>query len=160
MSRSEALASNLEERRWILLGDLWPDLIKGAGDHPGIDILPPGPLSLHAQPHPLSVILGNLLSNAATYAETRVQVRLEREGQSTRLIVEDDGPSVAFSELTNLGRRFFRAANARPGGNGLGLSIAQACTRAQGWRMDYARSTLGGLRVDLIMPATDVGAGV
>jgi hypothetical protein len=42
----------------------------------------------------------------------------------------------------------------------LGLSIAQACARAQGWRMDYARSALGGLRVDLIMPVTDVRAEV
>lgn len=156
MSRSEALSSSLEERRWIPLADIWPDLIKRAGEHRGIAIHPPGPLSLHAQPHPLSVILGNLLSNAATYAESRVEVRLETEGHSTRLIVEDDGPGVGFSDLANLGHRFFRAFNARPGGNGLGLSIAQACARAQGWRMDYARSGLGGLRVDLIMPTIDV----
>ncbi|MBU1345328.1 MAG: sensor histidine kinase N-terminal domain-containing protein [Alphaproteobacteria bacterium] len=160
MSRSEGLTSTLEERRWISLDDIWPDLIKRAGAHSGIDIRGPGPVSLHAQSHPLSVILGNLLSNAAAYADGRVDVRLETGEPCVRLIVEDDGPGVAVDDLTRLGQRFFRAANARPGGHGLGLSIAEACARAQGWRMDYARSGLGGLRVNLSLPAADVRAEV
>ncbi|WP_298745847.1 ATP-binding protein [uncultured Brevundimonas sp.] len=159
MSRSEALASNLEERRWIALDDIWPDLVKRAGQRPGVDIDRPAALSLHAQPHPLSAILGNLLSNAAAYAETRVLLRLETDGPAARLVVEDDGPGVDAADRAHLGRRFFRAAGARPGGNGLGLSIAQTCARAQGWSLEYARSALGGLRVDLVMPEADVRAG-
>jgi len=160
MSRSEALISNVEDRRWIALNDVWPELLHRAGDHAGIEIHEPGPVSLHAGAYPLSVILGNLLSNAAAYAATRVDVRLETGERFARLIVEDDGPGVAPDDLANLGHRFFRAANARPGGHGLGLSIAEACARAQGWRMDYTHSALGGLRVDLILPATDVRAVV
>jgi signal transduction histidine kinase len=78
-----------------------------------------------------------------------------------RLSVEDDGPGVPDDALPHLFERFYRAREpyvqreARSG-LGIGLAVARGLTEAMGGRVQARRSELGGLAIDLELPAVTV----
>jgi two-component system sensor histidine kinase KdpD len=90
----------------------------------------------------------NVLENAARVspADRDIAVRVWAADATLRIAVADDGPGVAPGDLARIFDPFFRGAGARPGGTGLGLTIAR----------DIAR-TLGGT-VEVESPKSD-GAG-
>lgn len=98
----------------------------------------------------LSEMLGIVLDNAGKWASHEVHCQLRLEGSLT-ILVEDDGPGVAEAELPSLGQRGRRLDESQPG-YGLGLSILnQLLTRYSG-RVQFAPSSLGGLRVEITVP--------
>lgn len=93
----------------------------------------------------LTEVLGNLLDNATRYAASRVRTSCESVAGRPTICVEDDGPGLA-PDLEDLARR--RGGRLDGGGNaGLGLAIVQDILDVYGWRMDFSRSDLGGLKV-------------
>jgi two-component system sensor histidine kinase QseC len=110
-----------------------------------------GDALLNVDPDRFGAAAANLLANAQAHAATSILISYDPT--SGRLIIEDDGPGVVFSDLHRLGRRFFRASNASTGGSGLGLSIVLATVKAHGGHVQFLRSAQGGLRVELVMPA-------
>jgi len=89
-------------------------------------------LSLHAEPtnlrgeeDALRILLRNLLDNALRYtpAGGRIRVIVSQRTGRTRLVVADNGPGIADSELAGLGQRFNRLGRTDATGVGLGLSI-------------------------------------
>ncbi|MBK6471727.1 MAG: sensor histidine kinase N-terminal domain-containing protein [Betaproteobacteria bacterium] len=104
----------------------------------------------------LRVLLRNLLDNAVKYtpAGGRVDVGLQREGDTLCLHVEDSGPGIAEAERARVFDRFYRVPGAAAAGNGLGLAIVKAIADAHGATLALGRSArLGGLRVELRLPA-------
>jgi signal transduction histidine kinase len=96
-------------------------------------------------------LLGNLLDNAYKWAERRVSITA-RPGPGLRLCIEDDGPGVEASRLTELTGRGSRLDESRAG-HGLGLSIATEIVRQYGGELRFGRSRdLGGLQVCLHLP--------
>lgn len=97
----------------------------------------------------------NVVENAITHldAKNRIGVVLDRVGASAfSLVIVDDGPGVAESEITRLGERTFRtdAARARdPRGSGLGLTIARTVCERAGLTITFGAATEGGLRVTI-----------
>ena len=97
-------------------------------------------------------VLDELLSNAYSYASSRIRVELRSGRDAVRLTVEDDGPGIAEVEREAVFDRFVRGAGSAPGGSGLGLALVREAARGAGGDAVASRSTFGGLRVDVSWP--------
>jgi signal transduction histidine kinase len=85
---------------------------------------------LHASPHVLSVMLGNLLSNACTFTETgSVEVLIEAD----RIVVRDSGIGMSTETLQKAHEPFFRANQFGATGKGMGLSIVRRLGERFNW---------------------------
>lgn len=102
----------------------------------------------------LEEMLGNLLDNAFKYGRTtiRVSCRPHEDGTFT-LAVEDDGPGLSGPERERALRRGQRLDERRPG-SGLGLAIVKELAEMYHGSLRLGRSTLGGMRAELVLPAT------
>lgn len=101
----------------------------------------------------------NLLSNAIKFSGDGGQVdvaikpaRGDAAG-AIDLVIRDHGPGVPEADLANLGRPFFRGANAsRADGHGLGLAIVDRIVRAHRGVLVVVNAEGGGLRVTVRVP--------
>jgi two-component system sensor histidine kinase PhoQ len=100
----------------------------------------------------LMEILGNLLDNAFKWARSTVQVAIRRGETGVELVFEDDGPGVSPEQAQRVLERGARADESAPG-HGIGLAIARDICTAYGGGLSITRSTLGGARVRLRLPA-------
>lgn len=112
----------LADRRRIELACEWP-----ASNRP--------PLPLIGNTHLMTVLLRNLLDNAARYAPPGSTVLL-RMG-STQMEVENAGGPLSAEQLAGLGQRFHRPPGQEEGGSGLGVSIAQRIAALHGLEIVY-----------------------
>ncbi len=104
----------------------------------------------------LQEMVGNLMENACKYGRSAVIARAEPVARGRlSIVVEDDGdglPEDRYGEVLKRGARLDEQAP----GSGLGLSIADELARAYGGTLALGRSkALGGLRVELTLPAAD-----
>jgi len=106
----------------------------------GMD-LPPG-ARLPLSQDQLLELAGPILENAVRFAASTVRI----SGAASLLLIEDDGPGLGTAERDQVILRGQRA-DERPGGHGLGLSIASDLAEATGGSMKLETSDLGGLRV-------------
>ncbi len=87
------------------------------------------PCSLQADPAMLKQAVRILVDNAAKYTPEHgaITLRLQREGGSARISVQDEGQGIAPADAAHVFERFYRGDKARTasGGSGLGLSIAK-----------------------------------
>ncbi|WP_369932997.1 sensor histidine kinase [Xanthomonas tesorieronis] len=114
-----------------------------------------GPAWVAADAWSLRELLDNLLDNAFKHAPGgMVTVSLRRQPGHVQLAVDDAGPGVDEALLPRLGERFFRAPDAPEGGTGLGLAIVASIAARHQATLRYQRSALGGLRVELELPAS------
>lgn len=85
----------------------------------------------------LGQVVSNLLDNARSFSPSNgtVRVDLSRDGQSIKLLVDDDGPGIRAEEIDRIFERFYTD---RPDGegfgnnSGLGLSISRQIIEAHG----------------------------
>lgn len=97
-------------------------------------------------------ILGNLLDNACKWARSRVRLAAASEGDEVRVLIDDDGPGIDAAARAAAFERGRRMDEAVPG-SGLGLAIVRDMVELYRGRIALADSPLGGLRVDLRLPA-------
>ncbi len=103
--------------------------------------LGPGPLPVSLDPELMTVVLVNLLGNAAKYARVGGEVRLgaRREGETLRVAVRNEGPGYRPGERARLFRRFSRLADpelaGRPG-SGVGLYTCRRIVALHGGQID------------------------
>ena len=79
-------------------------------------------------------ILLNLVGNAIRYSpeQSQVWIRIERDGERTRLIVADQGPGLDEEQQARVFEKFERLGRGGDGGSGLGLYISRKLARAMG----------------------------
>ncbi len=124
---------------------------------PGVALvltLPDAPVHADIDPVRLRQVLDNLLSNAVKYGLPAgpVGVTLEVGPSRAVIVVTDQGPGIAASEVPHLFERFRRAADAKGRGHGLGLFIASELTRLHGGTL-RVQSTVGqGATFSLTLP--------
>ena len=106
-----------------------------------------GEVSWQADRGALFTLLKNLLENAIQHAPAKTAVSVEI--QSDAVIVRDCGPGIDAAQLPLLFDRFWRGANRRDHGAGLGLAICQEIALAHGWRLT-AEGAEPGLRFRLL----------
>lgn len=117
-----------------------------------IDADTPDDLEFRGDRQDLEEMIGNLLDNACKWARSRVRISARAEGNQVRITVEDDGPGMPADrrgEALGRGRRLDEAVD----GSGLGLAIVDEIAGLYGGAVVLDQATLGGLRVDLLLPA-------
>ena len=109
---------------------------------------PAGFPSVYADADKIEQVLTNLVENAAKYADPkgiRVAGEHARETDDTEVVavsVADKGEGIPSSDLPRIFTKFFRRAQTRPTGSGLGLWISRGLVEAHGGRLT-ADSTMG-----------------
>jgi signal transduction histidine kinase len=96
----------------------------------------------------LMELLGNLLDNARKHAVEAVRVSHDDK----TLVVEDDGLGVPDGELSQIFKRGVRLDEKLPG-SGIGLAIVSDLADVYGLTINVRRSDLGGLAVEVSLPA-------
>jgi two-component system, OmpR family, sensor kinase len=102
----------------------------------------------------LDQILDNLIDNAIAYAPGAVRLTRSSEDGRVVVVVEDDGPGIAPEEAARVAERFYRGRGSGPGGSGLGLAIVRELAERGGGSMDVGRSSTGGARIEVRLPAS------
>jgi signal transduction histidine kinase len=118
------------------------------------------PATVHADRRLLSLLVGNLMSNAIKHnreggwLELRTTINAER----AVLLTANSGSIVPAEEVGDLTQAFRRGGTARIGdGHGLGLAIVAAVTNAHHGELTIEPMSEGGLRVEVSLPlAVDV----
>jgi two-component system sensor histidine kinase BaeS len=106
----------------------------------------------------LAQVFGNLLQNTLRYTDApgKVAVAVRREGERVVLDWQDSSPGVPEGELPRLTDRLYRVDASRSragGGSGLGLAIVKAIVEAHGGTLVARASRLGGLALEVALPA-------
>ncbi len=114
-------------------------------------------LKFQGEKRDLEEILGNLMDNAAKWAKTKIKItaiskRSNGKPHTFTLSVEDDGPGVDRAQRPSLYKRGKRLDEGVPG-SGLGLAIVRDISQGYGGKIHLKRSPLGGLKVEVILPA-------
>jgi two-component system, OmpR family, sensor histidine kinase KdpD len=103
--------------------------------------------------------LVNLIDNAVKYAGDAVEIRIgarRLDDRQVRVTVEDAGPGVPEALFGRLAEKFYRVPRIGEGsrrGTGIGLSVVKGLVDAMDGAMSFRRSALGGLAVDVDLPA-------
>ncbi len=107
-------------------------------------------LPVLAIPQLLPLLLNNLIENAIKYTPTggEVHVGVYHAGSKVTVCIEDSGPGVAESELTNILGPFYRLPNPGVQGTGLGLAIVKRTADLSQLKLILGRSEkFGGLSI-------------
>jgi two-component system sensor histidine kinase BaeS len=116
------------------------------------------PVCVFADETRLAQVFANLLQNNVRYTEApgSVAISVRRRDEDVVVDWEDTGPAVPPEDLPRLTDRLFRIEGSRSragGGSGLGLAIANAIIRNHGGTLTARASRLGGLALEIILPA-------
>lgn len=98
--------------------------------------------------------LDNLIGNALRYADF-AEIRLKVRDDNLYIFIDDNGPGIPPDQRANALRPFVRlegSRNKQTGGTGLGLAIAHDIILSHGGELTLEDSTLGGLRVTILLP--------
>ena len=107
----------------------------------------------------LDRLLTNLVSNAARFASSTIEVKVWRRDGRVTMTVADDGPGFPERVLERPFDRFVRADPARAG-TGLGLAIVGSTARAARGEVALGNGeALGGAWVRVTLPAAATDAG-
>ncbi len=113
------------------------------------------PVTLPLRPLAFRRCLANLVDNACRYAGW-IGVTVRWREDFVEIAVEDDGPGIPEAFRERVLEPFFRLDEGRggqDGGTGLGLTIARDVVLGHGGDLKLDRSSRGGLRALLRMPA-------
>lgn len=92
--------------------------------------------AVYADPDKIEQVLTNLVENAVKYADpTGMKVFGSSDSESISVTVADRGQGIPASDLPRVFTKFFRRAETRPTGSGLGLWISRGLVEAHGGRL-------------------------
>jgi signal transduction histidine kinase len=122
-----------------------------------VDVRVPTDHAFRGEAEDLDEMLGNLLDNACKWARSRVTVTSTRADGRIVLSVEDDGAGLDPAMWDRVLQRGVRADEAAPG-SGIGLAIVRDLAELYGGSISLDRSSAGGLRARLELPAGESDA--
>jgi len=114
-------------------------------------------LFVQVQPTLLGQVMDNLLDNACKYSDAGsvITIRTQANGAEAIIRVEDCGPGIPASELTEIFEPFFRSASARQlgkPGSGLGLTLAQRLAAVFSGRVEVESIEGKGSSFQVVQP--------
>lgn len=82
---------------------------------------------IHGEQHKIERVIQNLIDNASQYgaAQGLIAVSLEKEADTVRLIVSNDGDTIPQSEKIKVFNPYYRILGSKSFGSGLGLAIVK-----------------------------------
>ncbi len=99
-------------------------------------LFPPGFPSVYADPDKIEQVLTNLVENAAKYGSpTGMRIMGQVGDSEVTVAVADRGDGIPEVDLRRVFSKFFRRAETRPTGSGLGLWISRGLVEAHGGRL-------------------------
>ncbi len=107
----------------------------------------------------LQTLFENLLSNANKYAgeQSEIKITVNQQGDKLLVVVEDSGVGIPEAERDKIFDRFYRLENNKTStgvtGCGLGMSIVQHIVELHHGSIELGQSSLGGLKVSVLLPA-------
>jgi two-component system, OmpR family, osmolarity sensor histidine kinase EnvZ len=112
------------------------------------------PVILQLRPLAFRRCLANLVDNACRYAGW-IGITVRRREEFVEIAVEDDGPGIPEGFRDKVLQPFFRLDESRgkDAGTGLGLTIARDVVLGHGGDLRLDRSSRGGLRALMLLPA-------
>jgi signal transduction histidine kinase len=99
----------------------------------------------------LTEVLGNLMDNAFSWAESQVRVTCEERDGYYLIMVDDDGPGLSPEQAEQVVKRGERLDESRPG-TWLGLSIVTDLLEMFDGSFKLGRSETGGTRASVCLP--------
>jgi signal transduction histidine kinase len=116
----------------------------------------PSTASVACEQQDFDEIAGNLLENAFKWARSTVVVRAAAApGRLLVLTIDDDGEGLEPEQIRRVLQPGQRLDESAPG-FGFGLPITQELVELHGGTLDFARASLGGLRVVLRLPRAEI----
>lgn len=104
----------------------------------------------------LKSALENIIRNGAMYGQSKVGVSAQKQQDSVKIAIVDNGQGIAEEQLQEIFKPFARLDSARTpkqsGGYGLGLAISQAVIKNHGGQITADNLASGGLRVVVELP--------
>lgn len=120
--------------------------------HLAIEVVMPDPqVEFPGESQDLIEMLGNLLDNAAKWANHCVRITVRGDQGHLRASIDDDGPGIQAMQLAAVLQRGTRL-DEQMLGSGLGLSIVRDLVQSYGGSLQMGDSTLGGLCVSIRIP--------
>jgi two-component system sensor histidine kinase KdpD len=166
LSRIEAGALRAERDVYELddlVGQTVERLRQRLGDRPLELALAAPPVEV--DPVFLDEALTNAIENAIKYTPSGTRIRIAAEqvpGEPrVRLTVEDAGPGVPEQALSKIFDKFYRVPGVAGGsrsGTGVGLAVVRGLVEAMDGGVAARPSQLGGLAIDIDLPAAAVQA--
>lgn len=98
-------------------------------------------------------LFGNLLDNACKFAKHEIVLQINKSNNHLNLCFEDDGKGVELAlvdDITGKGIRLDESVQ----GHGLGLSICADIIDSYQGQLEFGRSELGGMKVEVNLPLT------
>ena len=95
-------------------------------------------------------MLGNVLDNAAKWAQHEVSVRIWRDSDRLCIRVTDDGPG--FSDPQAVLQRRVRLDERVPG-HGIGLAVVSDLVASHQGELTLSSTDSGGAQLDIVLPA-------
>ncbi|MBW3537750.1 MAG: PAS domain-containing protein [Actinobacteria bacterium] len=112
---------------------------------------------VYADPDKLEQVLTNLVENACKYASRKgIEVRGgldDGDGDMVCVSVADRGEGIPREDLSRVFTKFFRRAEGRPTGSGLGLWISRGLVEAHGGRLQASSNPGEGSVFRFTLPA-------
>jgi PAS domain S-box-containing protein len=135
-------------RQMVALADLAKDVVEHVRlEYPQLEVetsFPSDFPAIYADPDKVEQVLTNLVENAAKYADPK-GIRIGGEvctgGDEDGMVavaVNDKGEGISGSDLPRIFTKFFRRAETRPTGSGLGLWISRGLVEAHGGKLTAA----------------------
>jgi nitrogen fixation/metabolism regulation signal transduction histidine kinase len=120
-------------------------------------VIAPEDLLINADPELLEQAVINLLRNAvdavARAASPTIEVSCRSEGGQTVITVSDNGRGLSQDQMSQIFIPFFTT---KPGGSGIGLSLARQIALAHGGQIEVHENRPKGTVFRLALPASDL----
>jgi signal transduction histidine kinase len=104
------------------------------------------PLTINAPIEVLDTLLSNLITNARVHTPEQAPIQISIFGR--KVIIEDGGPGLEVIPDKPF-KRFDKSRSRESGGAGLGMSLIQKSAKKLGAKLDFGKSALGGLKVEI-----------
>jgi signal transduction histidine kinase len=154
LARSDAAAAPMRLDQLIDLDDLVHRCADSLdGDRLSVDATDLRPVQVRGNRSQLARAVGNVVDNAARYAESVITLRLSEADGEAVLTIVDDGPGIPPSDAERVFERFTRLDDSRTattGGAGLGLAIARDIVTRHGGSISIDPGD--GARVTIRLP--------
>jgi signal transduction histidine kinase len=104
------------------------------------------PLMVKAPYDIVDTLLSNILTNARVHSPENTPINISINKQL--VTIEDGGPGIATIPDKPF-QRFDTSRSRETGGSGLGMSLIQKCAKELGAKLNFSKSDLGGLKVEI-----------
>jgi signal transduction histidine kinase len=94
----------------------------------------------------LDTLLSNVIANARIHTPEQALIQISINGR--KVIIEDGGPGLEIIPDKPF-KRFDKSRSRESGGAGLGMSLIQKSAKTLGAQLDFGKSSLGGLKVEI-----------